>query len=1073
MLILLLSCSHKKPVTLLVSSLSETETGINFKNGLNQSYHDLTVVDYLYYYNGGGVAAGDINNDGLDDLFFVSNHGPNKLFLNLGNMRFRDISDSAGITGFSQWDTGVAMADVNNDGLLDIYVSAISNYKGIEGANELFINNGDHTFTERAADFGLDYAGFVTQTVFFDYDHDGDLDCYMATHASHNARSYDRVMGASLTNDLAVDRFYKNVDGFFILANSEVGIDTSARAFNLSMAVADFNNDNWEDIYTGSDFYEDDQYYLNTQRGSFREEANEHFEYFSRYTKGIDAADLDNDGWEDLMTLDIRPSEREELQQNKVEDVWKEFLYKKTYGYKPQFTRNTLQKNIAGNFVEIGGFAGVHSIGWGSSVLFLDLDDDGLKDIFTSSGTPADLIDRNYLEYAHIDSMRYALQLSNHHVRKALQLLKPSAPRHNVFLNHGQMQFDQVDLGTGEKEYSSGAAYSDLDLDGDLDIVLNNINSFASVYRNESGKNFLNVRLSGKRNRFGVGAKIKIVIGGNIQMQHVMPIRGLMSSSTLTTHFGIGDVGLIDSVVVTWGTGHEQILTDVKANQIITVYENDELPDLKRKGIVENGKPSNIIFPWKHVENEYYDFYREPSIPFLLSREGPALAVGDVNGDGLDDVFAGGAKHAAAVLMLQKPNGYFKIKNQDVFEQDKLYEDVSAAFFDLDGDKDLDLYVVAGGGEFTNGRAELADRIYLNDGDGNFTRGIVASLLCNKSCVRPCDFDNDGDMDLFVGGRMDPYHYGNHPPSVLFENNNGSLIDVTAKHDSTLRNPGMVTDAQWGDVDGDGDADLLVAGDWMPIRLYLNEKGKLVENKNYIQGDNQRLFGFWQCLLPVDYDQDGDLDVLAGNLGLNHVFPKNRELRLYTLEQKGQQHTIFCIQSTDERFYPFAAIDDLKEEFGADLLKDVNQYAKSDIQSLASYLDAKIVSYIAIDQLASMALTNLGNSSFRADPLPNEVQWSKIFCMNKNSDSPHQPPLIVVFGNTKGVSPLQGVYTGNVGLTLQWQNGKLSFTGFITPTAPREARAVHSIKVSGQHGFIVAFNNDSLQLLNTIKMQHP
>jgi len=1087
---LLTCCSEKTPPHLFMR-LDSVQTNIGFVNRLEERKNKMSVLDYLYYYNGAGVGAGDIDNDGLVDLFFVSNHGANKLYLNKGNLRFEDITATAGVAGFSAWKTGVTLADVNGDGWLDIYVCALNNAKQLEGANELYINNKDNTFAERAADYGLDFSGMATQAGFFDYDHDGDLDLYLLTHGMPNARSYDRVMASALTDDSADDHIFRNDDGVFKDVSVAVGID-SVDGHGLGLTIADVNHDGWEDVYVANDFYEGDKLYINRRDGTFSNEAATRFDYFSRYAHGCDIADLDNDGWEEVMTADIGPEDEAVEKQTQLDDAWETFVYKKNYGFPLQFVRNTLQRNNGTRFSEIGAFAGIAATDWTWSILAADLNNDGRKDIFTSNGTPRRLMDIDLLNYAHKDSLRYAIDLSEVHIHRAIDMMPDGKMHNHAFENRGAFRFEDKSRAWGfdEAGYANGAVYADLDNDGDLDVITNNLNQPAGVYENRtrqaSGRRYLGVTLKGSaKNTQGIGARVSIKTKQGWQFQHAMPTRGYLSSANVPLFFGLDSVGVVDTVMVSWPDNRHQVLTDVRVDQILTLRQEEAQPVLK------GGQTDlSASTPWfvevtnkdafVHHENEYYEFYREALIPALVSREGPALAVADVNGDGLEDYFVGGAKRQVSQLYIQQSDGTFQPKPIKAFEQDAIFEDVDAAFADVDGDKDLDLYIVSGGNEFYGEMPQQFDRLYRNDGHGNFEKDVAAlpSLAQNKSCVRMADVDGDGDIDCFVGGRVVPFHYGATPASFLLINDGrGRFAKAPETNTAAVKSLGMVTEAQWSDLDKDGDPDLIAVGDWMAVTILLNDKGvlKLVDNIVDPASATTTIHGFWDGLEMADFDGDGDIDFMVGNMGRNNVLMKSDgtgSLRLYTgdFDNNGKSEGVLARQRDDDKYYPVVSREELFKQM-PDLFSKAFPNPKAlaglDMEALAGKLGISWGTYCEIDQFASCYFENTGAMHFKIRPLPGEVQWTKMYALRKADVNGDGFVDVIASGNTTGISPYQGALLAGQGTCLLG-DGKGNFS--IAP--PRESgllingevRNIQPVSMMGKKAFLFGVNNDKVRL---------
>ena len=1063
-----LACKSEDDVQLF-EKLPASKTHIDFTNQITET-PDFNILDYLYFYNGGGVASGDINNDGLVDLFFTSNQGKNKLYLNKGNMEFEDISTKAGIEGFSDWKTGVTMADVNGDGLLDIYVCSVSNFKGMEGSNELYINNGDNTFTEKANEYGLDFTGFSTQAAFFDYDKDGDLDCYLLNHAVHNTRSYDRVSTRMLKDNEAGDYLYRNDGGKFKDISAESGIYQAAMGYGLGISVADLNNDGWLDIYVSNDFHEDDYYYINQKDGTYKEGIKEHFKHLSRFSMGSDIADINNDGYQDVMTLDMYPEDEKVEKSSVGEDPLDIYMYKLQFGYFNQYSRNCLQLNMGGQkFSDIAASSGVAATDWSWSTLMADYDGDGLKDIFVSNGILKRPNDLDYLKFVIGDSLHYGLPTSHKLDQEAIDLM-PSGKVHNyLFQGSKDLRFKDKSLSWGfeDEGISNGSSYADLDNDGDLDLISNNLNEPAGIYENHSREllknNFVKVKFKGEgMNTFGIGAKVILKTKDGQQLQQMMPTRGFMSSVEPTLLFGIGQLTQVDSLIVIWENEKMQILKNPKINELLTLDQKNAQMLVKDFQFFVQPKPmfeevtALTGIPYVHQENTYFDFNRELLIPFKVSMEGPKLAVGDVNGDGLEDFYVGGAKYQAGQLYVQRPNG-FAFSPQTAFQVDSLFEDVDALFFDADGDKDLDLYVVTGGNEFYDKMPEQFDRLYKNDGKGNFTRDVNAlpAMFDNKSVVRPCDFDKDGDTDLFVGGRVVGYHYGYSPKSYLFVNNGrGQFTDRTTALAPDLREAGMLTEAIWADIDRDGDQDLTVVGDWMPIKTFENQQGKFT----LIENGQEDLTGFWNGLTAGDFDHDGDVDFVVGNLGTNTKLRKQIDGKLRMLikdvdKNETEEHIIGYNRGDD--WYPINSKDEIGKQIPSIISKKFTKYkdfAGNTIEELFGDNELKGATERLVNTFESIYLENKGKGKFERHDLPALAQVSKVMAL-RTEDVDHDGHLDVLLGgNFNGASMYQARYDAFFGLILKG-DGKGGFkalvptdTGFLQEGDVRDIKVVRTPK---------------------------
>ena len=1115
----------------LFQALDSTQTGVGFVNRLVPT-EKLNLLDYLYFYNGGGVSAGDVNNDGLTDLYFVSNQGKNKLYLNKGNrdgepFKFEDVTDKAGVAGFSDWQTGSTMADVNGDGLLDIYVCAVGNFRGLEGANELYINNGPDasgvpTFTEKAADYGLDFTGFSTQAAFFDYDHDGDLDCYLLNHAVHTSRSYDRVSARNLRDNESGDYLFQNMSveqgaggkgrgargkgshqpapraPRFINVSEKAGIYGAAMGYGLGIAVADLNNDGWEDLYISNDFHEDDYYYVNNHNGTFTESIRKAFAHTSRFSMGNDVADINNDGFADVVTLDMYPEDETVEKSSLGEDPLDIYQYKLAFGYMNQYSRNCLQISLSGKkFMDIGAMAGVAATDWSWSPLLADYDNDGVKDLFISNGIVHRPNNLDYVKFAADDSLRYAMETSQSLDERAIRLM-PEGKVHN-YLYRGtgtsSLRFEDKSAAWGfdAPTFSNGAAYADLDNDGDLDLITNNLDSPAGLYRNQANELFpdnhhLTVRLKGDApNTFGVGTKVILKYGGStgrdsLQVQQLMPTRGFESSVAPELLFGLGKRPVVDSLIVLWPGGRMEVRTRVKTNQMLTLRQTDARLDGSHyqytapapQPLFTDVTATDSV-PYVHRENKnYFDFVRESLMPFEVSTEGPHLAVGDVNGDGLADMYAGGAKWQTGSLLLQQANGTFKASVQPVFVQDSTFEDVDAAFFDADGDKDLDLYVVSGGNEFYGQMPQLFDRLYLNDGKGNFSRSVQAlpPMYDNKSCVRPYDIDGDGDLDLFVGGRVVGYAYGRIPNSYLLINDGkGHFSDQTDRLAPGLQKAGLITDAVWTDYDGDKDADLVLAGDWMPLRIFANNKGKFEEVKA-ITADKTPLSGFYQRIVAADFDRDGDIDLMAANLGLNTKFRKTPDsrLRMWVKDVDNNQSVEQIIAyNRGKDWFPLAFKDELGKQMPGIINKrftDYVSFAGKPLDTVFKSEDLKSAAEFTVDQFASVYLENQ-NGTFVVHELPMMAQVSKLFALLPY-DIDHDGDLDVLGGgNFYGVSTYQGRYDASYGLVLR-NDGKGRFTALLPVDSgfllKGEIRDIRPVPTPQGPLLVVARNGAGLQV---------
>jgi hypothetical protein len=948
---------------LFFNSLSADISGLDFNNKLIDD-DEINIIEYLYYYNGGGVAVGDINNDGLEDVYFTANQTSDKLFLNLGGLKFQDITKTAGIKMDSSWSSGVTMSDVNNDGLLDIYVSKVGNYKSLQSKNQLYINKGNNSFEESGESYGLDFSGFSTQASFFDYDRDGDLDMYLMNHSIHTPRSYGKSELRLLRDSLAGDRFYENkmnegVNKFEDVTEAS-GIYSSALGYGLALKTSDINGDGLIDIYVGNDFHENDYVYINQGNKAFKESNSEFLSHSPRFTMGVDIADIDNDLKLDIYTLDMMPFDHEIFLKSGGEDSDKVSLIKENFGFESQYARNALQLNVDNEFFrDIALMSDTYATDWSWSALIQDFDNDGLSDIYVTNGIYKRPNDLNYINFlSNVNFAEYNQTKQNEIERKLIKEM-PTVNLNNVlFHNKGNLKFDRLTEAAGfSPSYSNGAAYADLDNDGDLDILVNNINQDALLLENVSSNNnnYLSVVLDGKDN--SVGAKVFAYGDSQNFVREKSTVKGFQSASTHKIHFGLGQLSALDSIEVRWPDGTVQIEKNIAINKELKITKNNPSDIIIGNDVLPSDSEYEY-FPFVHLENSYFDFDNETLIPEKLSIEGPALASADFNNDGLSDLFIGGAKYQSSFLyFLQEDGTYIKDTKSD-FIKDIIYEDVDVAVFDIENDGDLDLYVMSGGSDRVENDPYLEDRIYLNDGAGSFSRLPQTLARLNGGSVSSGDFNGDGHNDLFIGNRSIPGGYGLSPFSFILKSMGTGNYTIVKQE-----RMGMITDSEWIDLNNDNMLDLVVAGDWMPITVYINNGDETFSNKTAEYG-LKNTYGMWNDIEFCDLDNNGEIDIVAGNMGLNSKLQASVERPITMYLDDFDENT----QSDPIIFYdffgndvPFASKDKLVDQLPK-LKKNFLDYEKfaqiETIEDLVGKKEEDILEIKKINELRSMIYRN-------------------------------------------------------------------------------------------------------------------
>jgi hypothetical protein len=1086
------SCKNSAEEVPLLLPVPQEVSGIDFTNTLEYT-EELNPYTFKNFYNGGGVAIGDINNDGLSDVFFCGNMVSNKLYLNKGELRFEEITGSANVQSMDVWSTGVSMVDINADGYLDIYVCKSGPPGTEKRANELFINNGDLTFTEKATDYGLDNIGLGVHTAFLDYDKDGDLDCYLLNNAIKSIGSFGIVKDKRLIPDsLGANKLYRNDEGYFNDITSESGIYSSEIGFGLGAMVGDVNGDNWPDIFISNDFFEKDYLYINQKDGTFEDHLEEYVKEISMGSMGADFADINNDGFSEYFVSEMLPARRDRQVTKAFFDNWEGLKNSQDKGYYNQFSRNTLQLNNGdGTFSEIGRYAGVEATDWSWAALIFDIDNDAMKDIFVANGIYKDLLDLDYLTFMSNPDMVRARIRTNQEAVKSMIDMMPSEPIPNYFfLNNGDLTFTNKvkDWKLEQPTFSNGSAYGDLDNDGDLDLVVNNVNMPSFIYENRSRqvypeRSYLAIKLNGSNgNTMAIGTKVKLYTNGQTIYQEQNPARGFESSVDYKIVVGLNNVNSIDSLEIVWPSDKITRLMNVKANQVLELSEEDGKPlwsavTKKEKTLFDTYDNPQLSF--RHEENKYSDFSKDRLLFHMNSTEGPCICKGDINGDGREDFYVGGASGQSGKIFVQSNDEQF-IVSDSLFRSDAQSEDQDCAFFDANNDGYMDLYVATGGSEFGSLSLSLKDRFYLGDKDGAFKKSdqrLPLKGFESTSVVLPYDFDQDGDMDLFVGGRSVPYFYGIPADSYLLENDGKGTFSIPKDESLNLLNRlGMVTDATLADLDQDGIDELIVVGRWMPVKIFNVSKGKLSDVSD--KWGLEKSDGWYNTVVAEDLNNDGRSDILVGNHGLNTRFHASEkepiEMMVGDFDESGTLDQIISMYS-DGKKYPFVQLRDLAEQLpiAANQYSSYNEYKNDDMNTVFPQEIRKKGQIMKAYNLASGLFINEG-SKLVFEKFPMEAQISPVYMFETGDFTGNGSIDIVLGGNFEESKPEVGSYLASFGALLEsTDDGHLKFVPANVSGLKIEGclRDAEQIQIGNKNILIFTRNNNEIISMQYDKME--
>lgn len=1027
-LFITVSCTKKEEnKETLFELLKESETGISFSNDLEYT-DDFNVYKYRNFYNGGGVALGDINNDGLLDIYFTANQEKNRLYLNKGNFKFEDITDKAGVAGNKPWSTGVNMVDINADGYLDIYVCNSGDLKGHNKQNELFINQQNGTFKEQAEHYGLADQGFSTHASFFDYDKDGDLDVYLLNNSYQAIGSFDLRRAERPKRDkLGGDKLLKNVDGKFIDVSEEAGIYGSVIGFGLGVTIGDVNNDGWEDIYISNDFFERDYLYINQHNGTFKEDLENQISSTSAASMGADMADINNDGYNDIFVTDMLPSDYKRLKTVTTFEDWNRYRLKVDNDYHHQFTRNTFQLNNSNNsFSEISRLSGVDASDWSWGALLFDMDNDGFKDLFIANGIYRDITNQDYLQYISNEEILKSIVTKNQvDYKKLIDIIPSNKVPNHAYKNNGELFFNKFeDSGLWTESFSNGSAYGDLDNDGDLDLVVNNVNMPCFIYKNNSREkfktNYIKFQLKGStKNLNAIGSKIILDNGQSIENQ---PARGFQSSMDTRPNFGLPNNEVISGQII-WPSSKVSTFENLETNKTYTFHEKEakDYVSLKPDNQILLSQSTTSI-PYLHKENRFVDFHKDRLLYHMYSTQGPKMVVEDLNGDGTNDLVIGGSKGTKTQLFLGK-NSYYTLSSTKAFDDTSNFEDTNIIAFDADNDGDKDLLVSSGGIEYAKNSPYFRDRLYINDGSGNFNKTKQPFPSISSSAIAVTDYNNDGFKDIFLGERLIPLNYGKSGSGYLFENDGqGNYKDVTAIIAPGLRDLGMITAAEFVDVNNDQQMDLVVVGEFMGIEIFINNQNRLEKWK-----DNplSKLKGWWNTIKIADLNNDNLPDLIIGNHGLNTRFKasEKRPISLYINDYDGNGFLdpILAFKADNNKDYPFALRHNLIDQIKPlkKVFPDYNSFKDLSMDKIFSETILADTEVKSINTLKSIIVFNKGKMNFEVKDLPIQAQFTTLLAIETLDIDSDGDLDVFVGGNLYGVKPEIGRYDALNGLLIE------------------------------------------------------